>query len=60
MTAVSAFSYSPPGLLDFIDHIVGNQGNEEMSQVADWYEKTLEFHRFWSIDDDQVSVCVCM
>lgn len=44
----------PPGRLDFLDHIVGNQGNDEMAPIADWYEKTLEFHRFWSIDDTQM------
>ncbi len=26
-----------------------------MSDIADYYEKTLQFHRFWSIDDDLVS-----
>ncbi|KAJ8312225.1 hypothetical protein KUTeg_009598 [Tegillarca granosa] len=40
--------------LEFIDHIVGNQPNEEMVPVADWYEKNLMFHRFWSVDDKQV------
>jgi 4-hydroxyphenylpyruvate dioxygenase len=34
-----------------IDHCVGNQGEDEMVPVADWYEKMLDFHRFWSIDD---------
>jgi len=43
-----------PGKLDFIDHVVGNQGNEEMEDIACNYEKTLQFHRFWSIDDDLV------
>ncbi|PAA54239.1 hypothetical protein BOX15_Mlig017936g2, partial [Macrostomum lignano] len=40
--------------LQFIDHIVGNQPNDEMAGVADWYEKTLMFHRFWSVDDKQI------
>merc|ERR1711860_172845 len=40
--------------LNFIDHIVGNQPNEEMVPVADWYEKNLMFHRFWSVDDSQI------
>ncbi len=26
-----------------------------MSDIAEYYEKTLQFHRFWSIDDDLVS-----
>ncbi len=33
---------------------MGNQGNEEMESIASHYEKTLQFHRFWSIDDDLV------
>ncbi|CAG0924586.1 unnamed protein product, partial [Notodromas monacha] len=42
-----------PGL-DFIDHIVGNQPDLGMEDVAKWYEKTLMFHRFWSVDDSQI------
>lgn len=38
--------------LKFIDHIVGNQPDNEMTPAADWYENNLLFHRFWSIDDD--------
>jgi 4-hydroxyphenylpyruvate dioxygenase len=41
----------PPTNLDVIDHIVGNQPDREMTPTADWYEKMLNFHRFWSIDD---------
>eukprot|EP00330_Aristerostoma_sp_ATCC50986_P007175 CAMPEP_0114593270 /NCGR_PEP_ID=MMETSP0125-20121206/14893_1 /TAXON_ID=485358 ORGANISM="Aristerostoma sp., Strain ATCC 50986" /NCGR_SAMPLE_ID=MMETSP0125 /ASSEMBLY_ACC=CAM_ASM_000245 /LENGTH=387 /DNA_ID=CAMNT_0001792339 /DNA_START=68 /DNA_END=1231 /DNA_ORIENTATION=+ len=41
----------PPVGIEIIDHIVGNQGEGEMQPVAEWYEKMLEFHRFWSIDD---------
>jgi len=37
--------------LDFIDHCVGNQPDGEMEAAASWYEKMLDFHRFWSIDD---------
>ncbi|XP_078596917.1 4-hydroxyphenylpyruvate dioxygenase-like [Branchiostoma floridae x Branchiostoma japonicum] len=44
----------PDSGLKFIDHIVGNQPDEEMMTVADWYEKTLQFHRFWSVDDKQI------
>ena len=47
--------YRPPCKLNFIDHIVGNQGDDEMTNIAEYYEKTLQFHRFWSIDDDLVS-----
>jgi len=37
--------------LKFIDHCVGNQPDGEMEPVAQWYEKMLDFHRFWSVDD---------
>lgn len=40
--------------LKFIDHVVGNQPDEEMESVASWYEKNLMFHRFWSVDDTQI------
>ncbi|XP_012943898.1 4-hydroxyphenylpyruvate dioxygenase [Aplysia californica] len=38
-----------------IDHIVGNQPDLEMNGAVDWYEKNLQFHRFWSVDDKQLS-----
>jgi len=41
----------PATNLDVIDHIVGNQPDHEMTPTAEWYEKMLDFHRFWSIDD---------
>lgn len=41
--------------LQFIDHIVGNQPDLQMLDVCNWYEKVLGFHRFWSVDDKQVS-----
>lgn len=41
---------APLGLLH-IDHIVGNQGWNEMVNVCEWYEQKLGFHRFWSVDD---------
>lgn len=47
---------SPDPKLDFIDHVVGNQGAGEISDLAINYEKTLQFHRFWSIDDDMVKI----
>jgi 4-hydroxyphenylpyruvate dioxygenase len=42
-----------PGLVQ-IDHIVGNQPDLEMTDVAKWYEKMLMFHRFWSVDDKHI------
>ncbi|XP_041657268.1 4-hydroxyphenylpyruvate dioxygenase [Cheilinus undulatus] len=44
----------PAAGLNFIDHIVGNQPDDEMVPVSDWYQKCLMFHRFWSIDDKQI------
>ncbi|XP_066152012.1 4-hydroxyphenylpyruvate dioxygenase [Euwallacea fornicatus] len=44
----------PPGQLDFIDHVVGNQADGEMQSVIEWYENILQFHRFWSVDDSQL------
>lgn len=40
--------------LNFIDHVVGNQPDDCMTNAADWYQKTLLFHRFWSVDDKQI------
>lgn len=37
-----------------IDHIVGNQPDGKMIEVADWYKNKLDFHRFWSVDDKQM------
>jgi len=41
-------------LLDFVDHVVGNQPDLEMESASDWYLKSLMFHRFWSVDDSQI------
>uniref|UniRef100_A0A7N8XCK9 4-hydroxyphenylpyruvate dioxygenase n=1 Tax=Mastacembelus armatus TaxID=205130 RepID=A0A7N8XCK9_9TELE len=50
----SIFLCSPPVYLHFIDHIVGNQPDDQMVPISDWYQKCLMFHRFWSIDDKQI------
>jgi 4-hydroxyphenylpyruvate dioxygenase len=42
-----------PGL-QFIDHCVGNQSDLQMVDACNWYEKVLDFHRFWSVDDSQI------
>ncbi|XP_063171413.1 4-hydroxyphenylpyruvate dioxygenase isoform X2 [Candoia aspera] len=44
----------PPTKLNFIDHIVGNQPDQEMLPVVEWYQRNLQFHRFWSVDDKQL------
>ncbi|XP_047735458.1 4-hydroxyphenylpyruvate dioxygenase [Hyalella azteca] len=46
--------FSPEIGLNFIDHVVGNQPDLEMENVAKWYEDNLAFHRFWSVDDKQI------
>lgn len=38
----------------FIDHLVGNQPDDSMVPVTQWYEKALQFHRFWSVDDKMI------
>lgn len=44
----------PPVGLKFVDHCVGNQPDNEMESATEWYEKVLQFHRFWSVDDSQI------
>uniref|UniRef100_A0A3B3WD52 4-hydroxyphenylpyruvate dioxygenase n=1 Tax=Poecilia mexicana TaxID=48701 RepID=A0A3B3WD52_9TELE len=44
----------PCGKLDFIDHVVGNQSDDEMVPIVEWYQRNLLFHRFWSVDDKQL------
>jgi 4-hydroxyphenylpyruvate dioxygenase len=41
----------PPTDLQFIDHVVCNQEIDDMEPTAQWYEKMLDFHRFWSVDE---------
>lgn len=47
-------SLLPITKLDFVDHCVGNQGEEEMTGVSKMYEDHFQFHRFWSVDDSQI------
>lgn len=37
--------------IQFIDHCVCNHLEGEMEITAQFYEKILDFHRFWSVDD---------
>lgn len=41
--------------LDVIDHCVGNQDWNKMEEACDYYQKTMGFHRFWSVDDKDIS-----
>lgn len=45
---------NPTGLVH-IDHIVGNQEDGNMKPVCDFYEKVFGWHRFWTVDDKDVS-----
>uniref|UniRef100_A0A914MKH6 4-hydroxyphenylpyruvate dioxygenase n=1 Tax=Meloidogyne incognita TaxID=6306 RepID=A0A914MKH6_MELIC len=47
------FNFPEPEL-NFIDHCVGNQPDLTMESVAQWYERVLAFHRFWSVDDSVI------
>lgn len=38
-----------------IDHCVGNQSWSEMVAACEFYERCLSFHRFWSVDDSEIS-----
>ena len=49
-------SLSAPAVpLARIDHCVGNQSWNEMESACAFYEQCLSFHRFWSVDDSQIS-----
>jgi 4-hydroxyphenylpyruvate dioxygenase len=46
--------YLPTVNLNVIDHCVGNQDWNSMDAACDYYETTLGFHRFWSVDDKDI------
>jgi 4-hydroxyphenylpyruvate dioxygenase len=48
-------AFLPRIALEAIDHCVGNQDWDQMTAACDYYEKTLGFHRFWSVDDKDIS-----
>ena len=50
-----ALAFTPPVGLSFIDHVVGNMPDLGMEPAVRWYEDVLQFHRFWSVDDRQMS-----
>ncbi len=51
--AESLVRVEPVGL-EIIDHIVGNQPDGEMEQVATWYQNVFGFKRMWTVDDDDI------
>ncbi|PVV00553.1 hypothetical protein BB560_005062, partial [Smittium megazygosporum] len=40
--------------INYVDHCVSNQPDNKMVEVCDKYEKILDFHRFWSVDDKDI------
>merc|ERR1711939_203348 len=53
-TVDPAAKYLPPVKLSHVDHVVGNQDWDSMEEACDYYERTLGFHRFWSVDDKDI------
>lgn len=47
-------AYLPRINLEAIDHCVGNQDWDQMDAACEFYEKALGFHRFWSVDDNDI------
>jgi 4-hydroxyphenylpyruvate dioxygenase len=52
--AKSRIKVESTGLL-FIDHIVGNQPDNEMENVVRFYENIFGFQRLWTVDDKDIS-----
>ncbi|XP_016009307.2 4-hydroxyphenylpyruvate dioxygenase [Rousettus aegyptiacus] len=50
----SLLSKLPQCNLEVIDHVVGNQPDQEMLSASEWYLNNLQFHRFWSVDDKEL------
>lgn len=53
--AAESMTDATPVGLGHIDHIVGNQPDGEMEQVATFYENVFGFHRLWTVDDKDIS-----
>ena len=41
--------------LNFVDHFVGNQPQNQMNTIAEWYQEKLGFKRFWTADDKDIA-----
>ncbi|ROW17283.1 hypothetical protein VPNG_01063 [Cytospora leucostoma] len=52
---VAALPPLPEVPLTRVDHCVGNQDWGAMVAACAFYERCLSFHRFWSVDDGQIS-----
>lgn len=44
----------PATKVSYVDHVVGNQPDLQMVPACEYYERCLQFHRFWSVDDTQL------
>lgn len=51
----SVWSHLPPVGLQRIDHLALNQYTGTMNKVAQWYQDTLRFKRFWSKDETVIN-----
>ena len=40
--------------LNYIDHLVNNMAEGEMESTVEWYNKVFGFHRFWTVDDNDI------
>ncbi len=54
-TKIESSAETVPVGLEYVDHVVGNQGDREMNKIAQWYEDVFGFHRIWTVDDKDVS-----
>ena len=41
--------------LRLVDHVVGNQPDNQMEEVAGFYQEVFGFKRLWTVDDEDVS-----
>lgn len=53
-STTTALVDGPDVKLARIDHCVGNQDWNEMASACAFYEQCLSFHRFWSVDDNDI------
>ena len=37
-----------------LDHVVINVRENEMNQTTEWYKNNLNFHQFWSVDENEI------
>lgn len=52
---ISSNVKADPVGFEFIDHIVGNQSDNEMEKVVKFYEDIFGFQRLWTVDDKDIS-----